>query len=353
MKQVAIVILNYNGKKYLEKFLPSVYNTTYENYVLYVADNASTDDSVQFLEQNAFVPFSKKTKPQHGERIYIKLDKNYGFAQGYNEALKDIEADYYMLLNSDVEVSPDWLQPLVNALDKNNNIASVQPKILMESEKTLFEHAGGSGGWIDKYAYPFCRGRVFDHLETDNGQYNDEAEIFWSSGAAMLIRSELYHLMNGFDGDFFAHMEEIDLCWRLKRLGYQIFCIPSSTVWHVGGGTLPKSNPHKTYLNFRNNLCMIAKNMDAMAAIWVIFVKLCLDGVAGVRFLFKGEFGNLFAIVKAHFAFYARLPKMIGKRALPERIDKEKRPFNRTGVLNKSLVFQAFINKKHTYKNLI
>jgi GT2 family glycosyltransferase len=351
LKQVAIVILNYNGRHYLEKFLPSVLGTTYANYTVIVADNASTDNSLAFLQTQGFLPHQSGAVLAHGSRYYLQLPKNYGFAEGYNRALAQIESDYFMLLNSDVAVSPDWLQPLVAQIETSDDVAAVQPKILMESQRDSFEHAGAAGGWIDKWGYPFCRGRIFDELETDKGQYDTTQAVFWASGAAMLIRADLYRQAGGLDADFFAHMEEIDLCWRLHRMGYSVYCVPASVVWHVGGGTLPKISPQKTYLNFRNSLCTIVKNVGGAWWIWVVWLRLLLDGVAGARFLFKGQFGNVWAIVRAHWRFFLWLPRMIARRRLPANADK-KRPFNREGIYPKSIVFQSFIGKKNKFDQL-
>lgn len=361
MKHIAIVILNYNGLAFLQKFLPSVYATTYANWALYVADNASTDKSVDFLQSQGFELHDANEKNQNfenqkaGARKYFVLDKNYGFAGGYNRALAKVEADYYMLLNSDVAVAPDWLEALAAVLDEKPAAAAVQPKILMQahqhSEVQLFEHAGAAGGWIDKWGYPFCRGRVFDDLEQDKGQHDEEAEIFWATGAAMLVRANLFHTAGGFDADFFAHMEEIDLCWRLKRMGYAIYCAPKSVVWHVGGGTLPKSNPQKTYLNFRNSLAMIVKNVGGAWWLWVVWLRLLLDGVAGLRFALSGQWGNLWAIVRAHWRFFLWLPRLIGRRRLPQNT-KSASAFNRAGIYNKSIVYQYFVKNKKRFLDL-
>ncbi|MDC0231484.1 glycosyltransferase family 2 protein, partial [Aureispira] len=257
LPKVAIVILNYNGMKdsYLEKFLPSVYRSEYPNLELYVVDNNSTDNSVQYLKDQGFnAPTDTLDKLPGCPRFLIQMKKNYWFAGGYNRALMKIKADYYVLLNSDVEVSPNWIVPIINLMEQDDQIAACQPKIRMYSSRNLFEHAGACGGWIDKWGYPFCRGRVFMDVEEDKGQYDTVEEIFWASGAALFIRAELFHNIGGFDEDYQAHMEEIDLCWRLKRANYKITICPESIVWHVGGGTLPKHSPHKAFLNFRNSL---------------------------------------------------------------------------------------------------
>lgn len=297
----AVVILNYNGKKFLETFLPNVIAHSHP-YTIYVADNASTDGSVEFLK--AKFPTVK----------LILNQKNWGYAGGYNEALKNIEEDYCMLLNNDVEVTPGWLEPLIRLLDNDKQIAACQPKMLSHAMKDEFEYAGACGGFIDKYGYPFCRGRIFHHLEKDHGQYNNSKEVFWASGACLFIRNDLFKKMNGFDADFFAHMEEIDLCWRLKNAGYKIYAEPSSIIYHVGGGTLNKVSPHKTYLNFRNNLITLTKN-HPKGLLWLkILFRLKLDGIAGIKFLFEGKFSHFFAVIRAHFSFYGHLNSTLNKR---------------------------------------
>ena len=252
---VAIVILNFNGRNYLEKFLPSVIASTYPNKRIIVADNASSDDSIAFIQNN--FPSVE----------IIALDKNYGFAGGYNEALSKIESDYYILLNSDVEVTPGWIEDMITLMEADKNIAACQPKILSFYNKNYFEHAGACGGWIDALGYAFARGRIFDICEEDKGQYNTNQKVFWATGAALCIRAKCFHEMGGFDAHLFAHMEEIDLCWRLQRKGYAVYCCPSSVVYHVGGGTLPKTNSRKTYLNFRNNLIILFKNLSFIRSI--------------------------------------------------------------------------------------
>lgn len=293
MKRIAIVILTWNGKSWLEKFLPSVAQHSSEADV-YVIDNASTDGTTVYLQQN--FPAVK----------VIKLVENKGFAGGYNEGLKQVPNELYCLLNSDVEVSANWLQPVIRLFDNDENIAAIQPKILSYSQKKQFEFAGAAGGFIDNLGYPYCRGRIFDILEEDHGQYDDETEIFWAAGCAMFIRAKDFWLQNGFDDRFFAHQEEIDLCWRLKNSGRKIFYTGHSTVYHVGGGTLSKQSPQKTYLNFRNNLSMLLKNLPFPDLLWLIFLRLCLDGIAGLRFGVKNGLPHLWAVVRAHFAFYGQ-----------------------------------------------
>ncbi|MEY8760770.1 glycosyltransferase family 2 protein [Chryseobacterium tongliaoense] len=294
-KKLAVVILNWNGKSWLEKFLPNVIRFS-QNADIYVIDNLSTDDSVAYL--NAHFP-SVKT---------VRNNKNYGFAGGYNEGLKHIEAEYYCLLNSDVEVTENWIEPVLDLFEKDPEILAIQPKILSYHNPNFFEFAGAGGGLIDNLGYPYCRGRVFDDLEEDHGQYDDETEIFWASGCCFFIRSKDFCEQNGFDERFFAHQEEIDLCWRLINTGKKIYYTGKSRVYHVGGGTLNKQSPQKTYLNIRNNLSMMLKNLPFPQLIWLIFFRLCLDGVAGIYFGVKNGFPHLWAVVRAHFGFYGQLP---------------------------------------------
>lgn len=291
--KLAVVILNWNGKNWLEKFLPSVVRFS-DGADIYVIDNASTDDSVKFLQLN--FPSVK----------IVMNSKNSGFAGGYNEGLRQIDAEYYCLLNSDVEVTENWIEPVLNLFEKNSDIAAIQPKILSYNDKNKFEFAGAAGGLIDNLGYPYCRGRVFDEVEEDKGQYNDETEIFWASGCALFIRSKDFWNQNGFDERFFAHQEEIDLCWRLINSGRKIFYTGKSKVYHVGGGTLNKQSAQKTYLNIRNNLSMMLKNLPFPQLIGLIFFRLCLDGVAGIYFGLKQGFPHLWAVIRAHFGFYAQ-----------------------------------------------
>lgn len=296
MPTLAIAILNWNGKHWLEKFLPNVILYSQEA-TIYVIDNDSTDDSVKFLEHN--FPTIK----------IIKNKKNTGFAGGYNEGLKQISEEIYCLLNSDVEVTENWIQPIIELFRRNAEIAAIQPKIRSFEADQYFEFAGAGGGLIDNLGYPYCRGRIFEKLEEDKGQYNDETEIFWASGCALFIRKEDYWSMNGLDERFFAHQEEIDLCWRLKNAGRKIYYCGKSTVFHVGGGTLNKQSPQKTYLNIRNNLSMLLKNLPIVTLLWVIPARLILDGIAGIYFGLKDGFPHLWAVLKAHFGFYAQASK--------------------------------------------
>lgn len=294
-KKLAVVILNWNGKTWLEKFLPSVARFSRQSDI-YVIDNFSTDDSVAFLQH-------------HFPQVKIvKNDKNYGFAGGYNEGLKHMDNEIYCLLNSDVEVTENWTEPVLELFERNQEISAVQPKILSFDRKNYFEFAGAAGGLIDNLGYPYCRGRIFDDVEEDLGQYDDETEIFWASGCCLFIRSKDFWSQNGFDERFFAHQEEIDLCWRLINAGKKIFYTGRSKVYHVGGGTLNKQSAKKTFLNMRNNLSMLLKNMPFPNMIFVIFARLCLDGLAAVYFGYKYGFSHFWAVGKAHFAFYMQIP---------------------------------------------
>ncbi|MGB1248141.1 MAG: glycosyltransferase family 2 protein [Chitinophagales bacterium] len=328
MKSIAIVILNWNGKKWLEKFLPNVIkHSQIPNCEIIVADNGSTDDTIAFLSVN--FPMVKQ----------ILLDKNYGFTGGYNRALAQVKTDYYVLLNSDIEVTENWLRPVIERLESDEKIAVCQPKILAYHQKTHFEYAGASGGMIDFLGYPFCRGRMFDTVEKDEAQYNDARPVFWATGACLFVKAELYHKAGGLDERFFAHMEEIDLCWRLQNMGYTIWVEPSATVFHVGGGTLQKSNPRKTFLNFRNSIATMFKNLPLFEAIVKMFIRLNLDGIAGIVFLLKGEWRNTLAIIKAHFSFYTMLPYLIKKR----KEFPQKKPLKlMKGFYSKSIVWEHF-----------
>jgi GT2 family glycosyltransferase len=301
MKSIAVVILNWNGKSLLEQFLPAVVQHSTEA-TIYVADNASTDYSLAFVKANY-------------PKIKILQNKgNFGYAKGYNEALQEVEEDIYALVNSYVELTVNWLQPILSLFEKDNDIAIIQPKILDYKNKNHFEYAGAAGGFIDKYGYPFCRGRIFDTIEEDNGQYNDTSQIFWASGACFFIRKEAYRKLNGFDEDFFAHQEEIDLCWRAFNSNYKVLFCSDSVIYHVGGATLAVGSPHKTFLNYRNSLWMMTKNLPASKLFPVLFIRMCLDGIAGIRHMFKGEFGHLLAILRAHFNFYLKLFYFLNKR---------------------------------------
>lgn len=302
MPKVAVVILNWNGKPFLEKFLPFLIEYSVSDAEIIVADNASTDNSVDFVRENF---------PQ--VRI-IRNPSNVGFAQGYNIALSEVRADYYILLNSDIEVTEGWIRPVIALMESDPLIGACQPKIRSYYQRDHFEYAGAAGGYIDEYGYPFCRGRLFLTIEKDTGQYDDQVEISWATGACLFVRSELFHRLGGFDNDFFAHMEEIDFCWRLHNYGYRVMYCPGSVVYHIGGGTLPKASWRKTYLNFRNNFMLLYKNLPARFLFKVFAARLILDGVAAFKFLFQAGFKDFFAVMRAHMSFYRSLPSLRRKR---------------------------------------
>lgn len=334
MNQIAIVVLNWNGKHFLKDFLPSVIKYSGDARII-VADNASSDDSISLLS-NDFPTIE-----------IIQNDQNGGFAKGYNDALRKVDSPYYLLLNSDVEVSENWLIPLLRSME-NPKIAGCQPKVLSHGDKTKFEHAGAAGGYLDHNYYPFCRGRIFNETEKDTQQYNGEAEVFWTSGACMLIRSELFHKAGGFDELFFAHMEEIDLCWRIKKLGYSFKIIPSSEVYHVGGGTLDYLSPKKTYLNFRNSLYMITKNHAG----WLfpkLFYRMLLDGIAAMMFLFSGKPRHFWSVFRAHIDFYKHISTMLKKR---KELKKTQIDFNATGLYRGSILWAKYFKRIHSFSNL-
>ncbi|NER13372.1 glycosyltransferase [Leptobacterium flavescens] len=328
----AIVILNWNGKQLLEQFLPSVIAHS-EGADIYVADNASTDDSVAFIRE------------QYPQVKIVQNKENGGYAKGYNDALQHIDTDVYCLLNSDVEVTEGWLDPINTAFESNRNIAIIQPKILDYKRKEYFEYAGAAGGFIDLFGYPFCRGRVFQSLEKDEGQYDDTIDIFWASGACLFVRSIVFWELCGFDEEYFAHQEEIDFCWRVKNQDYKILYVGSSKVYHVGGATLSNMNPQKTFLNFRNSLFSITKNLPKRKVFPILFARLVLDGIAGLRFILQFKFGHFFAILKAHFSFYLRLKRIFKKRGV---IPKRKKYFSKT-----SIVWSYFVLNEKKFNNLI
>jgi len=329
MKKIAVVILNWNGRQLLEEFLPSIVRFSPEATV-YVADNASSDDSVSFI-QTAF-PTVK----------IIQNTANFGFAKGYNQALQYVEEDYYALVNSDIEVTENWLLPILELFEKEPQTSIIQPKILDYKCKDQFEYAGAAGGFLDKYGFPFCRGRIFQSLEKDTNQYNDVIDVFWASGACFFIRKEVYRKLNGFDEDFFAHQEEIDLCWRAFNLNYKARYCGYSTVYHVGGATLDESNPHKTFLNFRNSLWMMLKNLPTQKLFLVLFLRMVQDGWAMAHFLFQGKPNHVFAVIKAHFYFYLYLFKFLNKRA-----SKQYSNYYRSN----SIVYYRFIKKGKVFEN--
>lgn len=334
MDKVAVVILNYNGKSFLEKFLPSVIAHS-DDHAVIVADNASTDDSLAFM------------KKHYPAIQLIEMSRNTGFSQGYNLALKEVEAEYYVLLNSDVEVTAQWLSPLIDFMDAHPQVAACQPKIKAYHQKDSFEYAGAAGGFIDQLGYPFCRGRIFDDVELDQGQYNDIQEIFWATGACMFVRASLYWQLEGLDNDFFAHMEEIDLCWRLKNAGYQIYYVGSSEVYHVGGGTLHKSNPRKTFLNFRNNLILLYKNLPPNKLWATLWWRFWLDGIAWLRFVLKMQWKDALAITKAYWQFYTNVGFWRKKRKKAKNLAIHPQMFGQ------SLVFAYFFKNKKKFKDLM
>ncbi len=328
--KIAVVILNWNGVQLLEQFLPSVVKYSPEATV-YIADNASTDDSISFVLAN--FPSVK----------IIKNDTNLGFAGGYNETLKHIDSEVYALVNSDIEVTENWLQPIIKTFETEAKTAIIQPKILDFKNKEYFEYAGAAGGFIDLYGFPFCRGRIFDTLEKDAGQYNDSCEIFWASGACFFIRSEVYNELKGFDSDFFAHQEEIDLCWRAFNKGFAIKYNSESVVYHVGGATLQQGNPRKTFLNFRNSLLMLTKNLPRENMYRILFFRLILDGIAGLKFISEGRFAHCGAIIKAHFSFY---------RLFLTNYRKRDQHQSKKYYKLKSIVYQYFVNNGKVFVNL-
>lgn len=332
--KIVVAILNFNGKHWLEKFLSTVIENSPEAEIC-IIDNCSTDDSVDYIKSNF---------PQ------LKLiinSSNEGFAGGYNEGLKNIVADYFILLNSDIEVTKNWISPVIEVLESDSNIVAAQPKILAYNNKEYFEHAGAGGGMIDKNGYPFCRGRIFDLVEKDEGQYNDITEIFWATGACLFIRAEAFKEQKGFDATFFAHMEEIDLCWRLKNDGKKIMYCGKSTIFHVGGGTLDYKSPRKTYLNFRNSLYTLYKNYKGNV-FSKIFLRLILDGIAGIKFLVSGNFKHIGVIIKAHFSFYFALSELKEKRKKQQKKDF----LAMKGVYPKSIVWKRFISGAKTFNEL-
>ena len=333
-KDIAVVILNWNGQQWLEKFLPIVIEKS-SMANIYIADNASTDNSVNFIGDN--FPSVK----------IIQNQLNEGYAKGYNDALKDLKEKYFVLLNSDIEVTDNWIEPIINLMEENSNISACQPKILDYNNKDSFEYAGASGGYIDNLGYPFTRGRIFDSIESDNNQYDDVKEIFWASGACLFVRAEHFNEVNGFDNDFFAHQEEIDLCWRLKIKGFKVMVHPRSVVYHVGGGTLNDSSPFKTYLNFRNNLFMLTKNLNFLSLLITLYFRLPLDGIAAVTLLKKKNgFMHLLAVLRAHLVFYVSIPILLFKR------QKNTAKTNLFGKLGFSILVKYYFEGKTKFSEL-
>ncbi len=324
---IAVVILNWNGLGMLQTYLPTlIARTTCPGAFIVVADNGSTDGSVAWLEA------------QHPEIRTLRFDQNYGFTGGYNRALREIDADYYVLLNSDIEVGGKWLEPLAGFMEEHPEVGICQPKVLSIAERDRFEYAGAAGGFIDYLGYPFCRGRILSKLEKDQGQYDEPVECFWATGACMMVRSALYHHLGGLDELFFAHMEEIDFCWRAKMLGYQVWCVPASTVWHVGGGTLPNNSPRKLYFNYRNNLLMLYKNLPESVRARRIFVRMLLDGMSASVYLVTGKWSFFRAVWKAHRDY-----RRLRREEDPSPFDEER---NNIGIYYRSIIFRFFLSGK-------
>lgn len=332
--KVAIVILNWNGLKYLREFLPSVMASTWPNLDIIVGDNGSTDGSVNFLKES--FPSVQ----------IIQNDKNYGFTGGYNRVLENVQADYFILLNSDVEVPAGWIEPVIELMESDQLIAAAAPKIRAFAQKDHFEHAGAAGGFIDKYGYPFCRGRMFYEIEEDNGQYQLSEEVFWATGAAMFVKKQYWVVAGGFDERFFAHMEEIDLCWRLKNMGYKVMYCAQSEVYHVGGGTLNTENPFKTFLNFRNNLLLLRNNLSFWRGLFIIGIRFWMDLLAIVRFLNEGKRKDAWAVSRAHQNFVIQIFKGGGPRTKRSNLPDLK------GMYKRSIVWDFFMKKKHTFSAL-
>ena len=336
MSRTAVVILNYNGEKLLRQFLPSVIQYSSEAEII-IADNNSSDRSISFVQQ---------TFPQI--RI-IQLDQNYGFCGGYNRALQQVVANYYVLLNSDIEVTFQWLDPMISLLDNDQTIAAVQPKVLSYHNKNKFEHAGAAGGFIDALGYPFCRGRIFDYVEEDQGQYNDQREVFWATGACLMIRSEVFKKFGGFDEDFFAHMEEIDLCWKLQRTGQKVFYCGNSTIYHVGAGTLSYSNPKKVFLNFRNGLSLIFKHLNAGELLYKLPLRILLDVIAAFQFLIKGEGRSFAAVIRAQGKFLFNVGGDLKKR---QEVRKAFPGYSSAMIYKGSVVLDYFLRGKRQGYNV-
>jgi GT2 family glycosyltransferase len=335
--KVALVIIHWNNRSLLEKFLPSVVANSQEDARIYVADNASTDDSVAWLQEH------------YPQVQLICLPQNYGYAGGYNEALKNLEEEYFILLNNDVEVPPNWIKPVLQTLESNSQIGAAQPKILQYNQRNMFEYAGAGGGFIDQLGYPFCRGRLFESLEEDFGQYNDSREVFWASGACMFVRAKAFKEAGGFDANFFAHMEEIDLCWRMQLMGYTIHYNGNSEVYHLGGSTLQKSNPKKTYLNFRNSLQMILKNADSSQLWWFIPVRSTLDLMSSIFFLMNAKTSDSAAVHRAHAHFFFQWGKWWKLRKEVKRLRSHQQLH---GIYPGSVVFEHFAGKKKRFSQL-
>lgn len=335
--RVAVVIIHWNRRSLLEQFLPALMQSTYPNLEIVLADNRSDDDSVSYVRSH------------YPSITIVQNDNNYGYAGGYNKALPHVKADYYVLLNNDIEVPSGWIEPVIDCLERNHDVAAAQPKIIDYRQRNLFEYAGAAGGYIDVLGYAFCRGRMFEVLEEDKGQYNDTQEVFWATGACLFIRSKVFHEAGGFDEHFFAHMEEIDLCWRIQLAGHRLMVVPQSEVYHLGGGTLNKQSAHKTYLNFRNNLIMITKNLPVSTLLWLIPVRSVLDLLSSIFFMMNGLPNHSLAIHKAHSHYFFKLGKWWKLR----KQNKHFKTFNELhGVYWGSVVFQHFVKKVRSFTEL-
>jgi GT2 family glycosyltransferase len=335
--RVALVIIHWNRRDFLEQFLPSVVKSNYENLEIIVVDNASADDSIKFLKEN------------YPSIRLIRHNYNYGYAGGYNRALSQVNADYYILLNNDIEVPEHWIDPIIERMESDHRIAACQPKILQFKQKDSFEYAGAGGGFIDRFGYVFCRGRIFESIEVDQGQYNEAMPVFWATGACLALRADAFHEVHGFDENFFAHMEEVDLCWRLQLAGYDIWVEPASHVFHVGGGTLSKIRPQKTYLNFKNSLVMLLKNLPLSIGIWLIPIRTILDFLSSLYFLMNGEPRHSWAIHRAHYEFFFRFRKWYRLRAY---IKRKRAHQDLKGVYPGSIVYEHFIRRTTSFSEL-
>lgn len=336
-QDTAVVILSYKSRKWHELFLPKIVEQAKHGYEVFLVDHASPDDTADYIKHH--FPYIQ----------FIQLTENHGFAWGYAQALKQIQARYYILLSSDFEVTDNWFQPILRAMETNENMAACQPKIRYYREPEYFEYAGAAGGFMDKWGYLFCRGRIFSTLEKDHGQYNDPAELFWASGGCFVVRADVYHHLGGLDPDLFAHMEEVDLCWRMKNAGYSIGYVPESTVFHVGGSVITYGSPQKTFYNFRNSLVLLLKNEQGSKLAWLLPLRLILDGIAGLQFLASGQFKNILAIIKAHWSFFFTFGKWHRKRGISQAFATSR---NRQGIYKKSIIVQYFLKGKKTFSSL-
>lgn len=336
-KDTAVVILSYNGTKWHELFLPKIVEEAVTGYEVVLADNASTDDTLQYVQTN--FPTVKT----------LQIQVNHGFANGYYEALKQIKAKYYILLSADFEVTEGWFPPLHAVMERDEMLAAIQPKIRYWRDRECFEYAGAGGGFMDKYGYLFCRGRVFFDIEKDAGQYNDNIEVFWASGGCFMVRADLYHKVGGLDNDFYAHMEEVDLCWRLKNAGYKIGYVAQSLVYHVGGSVISYGSPQKLYYNFRNNIILLIKNEKGTKLLWLFPFRLVLDGVAGLRLLLTGKFKETYTILKAHFHVYREAGKWLKRRRENKKLIVRR---NEEGIYARSIVWDYFLLRKKKFTDL-